>query len=261
MLKNKNIFPLLLTLLSILLNISLITSKEIKIYEGESFNQALQNAIESRKKLFIIFFARNCEYCGYSVRVLKERVVSHYENNDQISFGVVNLDRQSNFWIGYAFNVTQVPFIFLIEEGKMYRYKNQFEENDVIEFIEEEKNIEDALDIPEDVGIFKKITVFMANLVQRMSNFFIHHGFSETWSNILSFVLLIFFFINMIYLELRLLNFIKKLIELCKKRKSKEEKNEKKEIDDNKDKKEKEKSDKDNKDEIKNDEEIKPKKE
>ena len=216
--KNKNSF-LLITLFLFLIKISPITQKEIKIFEGESFKQELQNTIISNKKLFLIFFARNCDYCGYSVRVLKERIVQHYEDNNQILFGVINLDRQSNFWIGYQFNITQIPFIILIEGGKMYQYKNQFEELNVIEFIEEEKNVEDALDIPEDVGLNRKINFFMANLIQKVSNLFIRFGFSYKWSNYLSCILLLFILINLIYLEHKLLNWIRKVVQYLRYRK------------------------------------------
>ena len=227
MYKIQNFFLLLFTSLLFLLNISLIKSKEINIFEGEAFNQELQKTIESRKKLFIIFFAKNCDYCGYCVRVLKERIVQHYEDNNKISFGVINLDRQSNFWIGYKFNITQIPYIILIEEGKMYHFKEPFEETKVVQFIDEEKNIEDALDIPDDVGLSQKINFFMAGLIRQISDFFIKFGFNNNTSNILACVLLFVFLVLMIYLEHKLLNGIRKLIDYFGKRKKNKENNNK----------------------------------
>ena len=227
MYKIQNFFLLLFTLLLFLINISSIKSKEINIFEGEAFNQELQKTIESRKKLFIIFFAKNCDYCGYCVRVLKERIVQHYEDNNKISFGVINLDRQSNFWIGYKFNITQIPYIILIEEGKMYHFKEPFEEIKVVQFIDEEKNIEDALDIPDDVGLSQKINFFMAGLIRQISDFFIRFGFTNNTSNILACVLLFIFLVIMIYLEHKLINGIRKLIDYFGKRKKNKENNNK----------------------------------
>ena len=194
-----------------MLNISQVTTKEIKILEGDSFNQELQNIIQTESKLFLIFFARNCDYCGYSVRVLKERVIPHYDDDDQVSFGVVNLDRQSNFWIGLKFNITQIPFIILIENGKMYRFKKQFEESIVVQFIDEEKNLEDALDIPEDIGLYKKMNFFMAGIIQKISNMFIKFGFNNFLSNTFSIFLLGVFCVYLIHLEHKLLNWIRKI--------------------------------------------------
>ena len=239
MYKNKKFVLLLLTIFSFLLNFSPIRTKEIKIYEGETFDRELQETIEKNKKLFLIFFARHCDYCGYTVRVLKERVVSHYENDDQISFGVINLNRQSNFWVGYQFNITQIPFIILIEGRKMYRYKDQFEEMRVVQFINEEKNVEDALDIPEDVGISKKINFFMAGLIRQISGFFIKFGFSNTMSNAFSCISLVLVVVVMVYLETKLLNGIRKLTNFFTNRKNNKE-NDNKDINNEKENKEEE---------------------
>ena len=238
MYKNKNkFFFLLLTTITL---ISYIFSKEIKIYESDTFEQDLKNFIETKTKLFLIFFAKNCEYCGYSVRVLKELVVPHYENNDKISFGVINLDRKSNFWIGLKFNITHIPYILLIEDKKMYLFKDQFEERHVIDFINEEKNIEDAIDIPEDIGLYKKINFYMADIIQKTSDIFIKWGLSKFLSYTLSLILLILIFIYLVYLEHKLLNSVRQLISYCSKSKKKNDNH----IDDNKDNIEENKEDK-----------------
>ena len=256
MYKIKNNFLSLITFLLFLLKISLVTAKQIKILEGDLFNQELQNIIQSKSKLFLIFFARNCEYCGYSVRVLKERVVPHYEDDDEVSFGVVNLDRQSNFWIGLQFNITQIPYIILIENRKMYRFKEQFDESIVVQFINEEKNIEDAFDIPEDIGLYKKINFFMTGIIQKTSNIFNKLGFNNFWSNTFSIILLAIFFIYLVYLEHNLLNWIRKIVNFCLNRKKKKDNNIENDTNsdkkkDNIDEKKKEKKDEEPKEEIK----------
>ena len=238
MYKNKNKFFFLLLIIFTL--ISYIFSKEIKIYEGDTFEQDLKSFIETKTKLFLIFFAKNCEYCGYSIHVLKELIVPHYENDNKISFGVINLDRKSNFWIGLKFNITHIPYILLIEDKKMYLFKDQFEERHVIDFINEEKNIEDAIDIPEDIGLYKKINFYMADIIQKTSDIFIKWGLSKFWSYTLSFILLILVFIYLVYLEHKLLNSVRQLISYCSKSKKKNDNH----IDDNKDNIEENKEDK-----------------
>ena len=162
-----------------------------------------------------MFFAKNCDYCGYSIRILKERVITHYEDDDNILFGVI----------------------------KMYRYIDVFEEMKVVEFINEEKNVEDALDIPEDVGIIKKVNFFMASLIRNLSEFFGKFGFNNTWSNAFSCIVIILILVSFIYFEHKLLNSIRNGVNYLRnwkkdkkdKEENKKEKNEKiKEENDNK---------------------------
>ena len=178
--------------------------------------------------------------------------MQHYEEDNKISFGVINLDRQSNFWIGYKFNITQIPYILLIEEGKMYQFKEQFDEMKVVQFIDEEKNIEDALDIPEDVGLSKKISFFMAGLIRQTSDLFVKFGFNNNTSNYLACALLFIFLVAMIYLEHKLVNGIRNLIDYFKNWKKNGAKNNNEDIKDEK---------KNEEGEIKDNQENKPKKE
>ena len=100
--------------------------KEIMMLEGDSFDLALQNSIEAKSKLFIIFYINNCPYRPHSLKVLKEKIINNYEDEDEINFATVNLDRQSNVWLGVRFNIIRIPFIILIENKKMYHFlKNQ----------------------------------------------------------------------------------------------------------------------------------------
>ena len=60
----------------------------------------------------------------------EEQVIKNYEDEDEIEFGSVNLDKQSNVWLGVRFNITKIPFIILIENKRMYKYPEQlFEES------------------------------------------------------------------------------------------------------------------------------------
>ena len=208
----KNFSYLLIILFSSLINIS-FSENSIKLLEADAFDKVFQETIENNKKLFLIFFAKNCEYCIYSIKVLKENILPYYEENyDEISFGVVNLDRKTNMWIAYKFNITQIPFIILIENRKMYRFYDPFDEKHVIEFINSEKNVEDSLDIPEDIGFINKMNFFMANLIHKTSQFFQKFGISSDKSNILSLIVLGLCFLYFVYLEHKLLTFIRKIV-------------------------------------------------
>ena len=58
MYKVQNIFLLLFTSLLFLLNIISIKSKEIKIFEGEAFNQELEKTIKTKKKIIFNIFRK-----------------------------------------------------------------------------------------------------------------------------------------------------------------------------------------------------------
>ena len=146
----------------------------------------------------------------------------------------------------------------------MFRFRNQFEESNVIKFIDEEKIIEDSLDIPEEVGFFGKVNFFLANVIQKISSLFIKFGFSSFWSNIFTFILLIILFINMVYLEQKLLNLTKKMIDYFKnminKKINKREDNKANDNNQTKGKKENNKKYiKNDKEEIKENDQAKPK--
>ncbi len=213
--KTKFFFILLITFTFI----SYIFSKEIKIYEGDTFERDLKNFIQTKTKLFLIFFAKNCEYCGYSVRVLKELIVPHYENDDKISFGVINLDRKSNFWIGLKFNITHIPYIILIEDRKMYLFKEQFEENQVINFINEEKNIEDAFDIPKEITLFSKLKAAIDELSNKIEKVLGMYGINHKYGKIIAYLTIIIGISSFIYLENKLIDSCKNS---CMKKKKKE---------------------------------------
>jgi thioredoxin-related protein len=188
--------------------------KQIMIYEGDSFDTALQNSIEERKKLFVIFYINHCSYCAHSIKVLKEQVIKNYEDEDEIEFGSVNLDKQSNVWLGVRFNITKIPFIILIENKRMYKYPEQlFEESYVLNFINDEKNFEDSFDIPESVEWGTKLKIVLIEFTQKinenMQSILDKYKIGIQWNNTMTYILLALILIIFIFLESKLLMFIK----------------------------------------------------
>ena len=188
--------------------------KQIMIYEGDSFDTALQNSIKERKKLFVIFYINHCSYCAHSIKVLKEQVIKNYDDEDEIEFGSVNLDKQSNVWLGVRFNITKIPFIILIENKRMYKFREQlFEEPIVLKFINDEKNFEDSFDIPESVDWGTKFMIVFNEFTQKikeiMQSLLDKYKINIQWNNTLTYILLAFAIMILLFLEYKLLGFIK----------------------------------------------------
>ena len=231
MFSNKNFY---IFFIIIILLISSQSKKQIMLLDGDDLDSQINLSSKSNTKLFLIFYVEHCIYCSHALKILKEKIVKNFEDEDEISFGVINLDDQKNVWTGLRFNISRIPYVILIEKDKMYYYQNAFEENLVMKFINEEKNIEDALDIPDDVGLSQKINFFMAGLIRQISDFFIRFGFNNNTSNILACVLLFIFLVIMIYLEHKLINGIRKLIDYFGNRKKNKENNNKETLDEKK---------------------------
>lgn len=213
----KNVFILLIILILSIFQ-STNSKKEIMILDGDSFDAALQNSIESKSKLFIIFYINQCPYCMHSINVLKEKIVYNYEEEDEINFALVNLDKQSNVWLGVRFNITRIPFIVLIENKRMYQFQSQFEESVVLKFIEDEKVVEDSVDIPENIGVFNKANVIMRELTERirtsMQFLFDKYGIKINWNNTMTYILLFIILVIIIYFENKLITGIRKICNL-----------------------------------------------
>ena len=207
--KNPNILIIFFTLI-LLFSFSLST-KKVMILEGQQLDSQIKLASQSNYKLFVIFYVNNCEYCKMALKTLKTQVIKNFEDEDEISFGSINLDEQKNIWFGIRFNVTRIPYVILIENKKMYLYHKNFEAKEVIKFINEEKNIEDALDIPDEITFFTKFKAAMRELGGNIEKILEKFGVSKTYGLQIAYFLIIMGFISFIYLE-------NKLLDLCRRR-------------------------------------------
>lgn len=221
----KNLKYVLLIILEFDLFELISTEKKIIIIEGDYLDKAIQNAISSNYKLFLIFHVQKCQYCTHVLKVLKSQVIKNYEDDENIFFGSVNLDEQSNVWLGVRFNISKIPFIILIENKKMYHFESQFEESLVVKFINEEKNVEDGEEIPPAVTFNRKFSIAVEELTQTIQGYLNKYLGTKMWSNKMTYILLVILFIGVIYIESSIINKCKNLCKFNKKIK-KDDKNE-----------------------------------
>ena len=187
-------------------------TKKIMYLEGEQLDSQISLSVKTDSKLFLIFYVKNCQYCTHALQILKNKIVKNFEDEDEISFGSINLDEQKNVWQGLRFNVTRIPYIILIEKNKIYKYENTFEEKLVMDFINEEKNIEDAMDIPPKTTFFSKLKAAVNELSENVEKVLIMFGIKKEWSSKITYVVLFFGLASFIYLENKVIDFFRNLI-------------------------------------------------
>ena len=203
------------TLFSLILIFSLIISikskKPIMVLEGDQLDYVIKNASITNTKLFLIFYIPSCIYCKHALKVLNDNIKNNFDEKAPISFGIINLENQTNIWTGLRFNITRIPYIILIEKNKMYYYQNSFEEQSVMNFINEEKNIEDALDIPPPVGFLGKLNAAMKELNEKVETYFGKYGIKKEFSSKICYIIIVLGFISLFYIEYQLIEFCKSL--------------------------------------------------
>lgn len=223
----KNIFfNFTIIILLSLISLSQCT-KKIMLLEGDQLDYQIKNASKTNTTLFLIFYVNHCLYCSHALKVLKDNIIKNFKEEDKISFGIINLENQTNIWTGLRFNITRIPYIILVQNNKMYYYQNSFEENSVMKFITEEKNIEDALDIPPPVNFFGKLKAVMKELNEKIVTFFGQFGMEERFASKITYLIVVIGFISLIYIENQLIKFCKLIFSKKKQTKNKNKKDDK----------------------------------
>ncbi len=92
-------------------------------------------------KWLLFFTHSNCKKC-IPVYDLLNKTMKNYFNK---RIGFVYIDTIKCPWISNRFNVTYVPKIILLEENYMYLFHSNFNEKNIINFIDKKKPLETAL--------------------------------------------------------------------------------------------------------------------
>ena len=92
-------------------------------------------------KWLLFFTHSNCKKC-IPVYDLLNKTMKNYFNK---RIGFVYIDTIKCPWISNRFNVTYVPKIILLEDNYMYLFHSNFNEKNIINFIDKKKPLESAL--------------------------------------------------------------------------------------------------------------------
>ena len=200
------------------------SEKEIKKITGNELDTQIKLASKSNTKLFLVFYVNNCFYCSHALKILTEKVIKNFKEKDKVNFCIIDLDDQKNIWTGLRFNISKIPYVVLIYKNKMYHYQREFEENSVINFIKEEKNIEDALTIPPPSTFLDKLYVVNKQINENISLFFEKYGIRKEISNKISYLIIISCFFLFAYIEIKIISLCGNIFQKKKTNVKKEEK-------------------------------------
>ena len=235
----RSFYYFLTLLISLILQIN--SEKQITQLIGDEIDNQikLSSNPNSDSKLFLVFYVKHCIYCSHVLTVLKDQIIKNFEDEEEITFGIINLDNQNNVWSGLRFNITKIPYIILIEKNRMYYYQNSFDENSVMKFITGEKNEEDALNIPPAITFFIKFKAVMKELSQKVEVIFGKYGLKKEFAGKITYAFVFIGLIVFLYIESKIIFFCS---DLCNKKQKPKDKKEniikKEEIDNEKLKKE-----------------------
>ena len=94
---------------------------------------------------WLLFFTHpNCKKCAQVYDLLNKTMKNYF--NKRIGF--VYIDTIKCPWISNRFNVTYVPKIILLEDNLMYIFHSNYNEKNIMNFIDKKKPIESALPKP-----------------------------------------------------------------------------------------------------------------
>jgi len=152
----KNIFLLIFLFLPI------ITYDHWTQVTDETFNW--ETSYDNVK--WLLFFTHpNCKKCT-PVHVLLNKTMKNYFDK---RIGFIYIDTIKCPWISNRFNVTYVPKIILLEENQMYIFHSNYNEKNIMNFIDKKKPIESALSKPKGAKVKFIIKTFGRALLNKIN--------------------------------------------------------------------------------------------
>ena len=127
--------------------------EEIIELNDSNFDLTIQKGNNNR--WLIIFYLETCYHC-YRARIVLNRILElkEYKNINKIKFASVEVEKNSQ--CNDRFNVSQVPYIILVENGTMIEFDSYANEKNLIDFIET-----NYTNSTYDIKIFPKFNIFI----------------------------------------------------------------------------------------------------
>ena len=95
-------------------------------------------------KWLLFFTHEKCQKCIPVLKLLNSTMKKYIDKK----VGFIYIDTYKCPWISNRFNVSYVPKIILLEDNYMYNFHSNFNEKNIINFIDKKKPIETALPKP-----------------------------------------------------------------------------------------------------------------
>ena len=181
--------------------------------------------LNSQSKYLIVFHVLSCVFCQKTIQILENEVIPKYKNDKNINFGFINCDQ--NFWLTLRYNITQTPYIFLIENKRIYKFNEIPSLETFSKFIEKEKDFEDGEKIPEKMNIMEVIKIVGNGILDEttiyIQNFLKEWNFKIQWNKYYTGSLFVILITSLFFLESMVLKVITSL--LCGKKDKKKNQN------------------------------------
>ncbi len=181
--------------------------------------------INTQSKYLIVFHVLSCVFCQKTIQILENEVIPKYQYDKNINFGFINCDQ--NFWLTLRYNITQTPYIFLIENKRIYKFNEIPSFETFSKFIEKEKDFEDGEKIPEKMNIMEVIKIVGNGILDEttiyIQNFLKEWNFKIQWNKYYTGSLFVILITSLFFLESMVLKVITSL--LCGKKDKKKNQN------------------------------------
>ena len=185
--------------------------------------------LNSQSKYLIVFHVLSCVFCQKTIQILENEVIPKYQYDKNINFGFINCDQ--NFWLTLRYNITQTPYIFLIENKKLYKFNEIPSLETFSKFIEKEKDFEDGENIPDKMNLIEVIKIVGNGILDEITiyiqNFLNKWNFKFQWNKYYTGSLLVILITTLFFLESMVLKVIGSLLCGKKDNKKNQDKNEK----------------------------------
>ena len=163
---------------------------EIITLNDNNFNYFVKDGKDNR--WLIIFFIESCYHCNRALQILKNILYkNHFKSINNIKFG--KIDVSLNEKINFRFNISEVPYIALIDNSSMIELDLYPNEKNLLNFIE--SNIsqwENKFNIPKN-NLLKYYYISMdkslSNFVKNINDFLISRNINYSLNPII-FILL-----------------------------------------------------------------------
>ena len=152
----KNIFLLIFLFLPI------ITYDHWTQVTDETFNwETSYNNVK-----WLLFFTHpHCKKCTPVYDLLNKTMKNYFDKR----IGFIYIDTIKCPWISNRFNVSYVPKIILLEENQMYIFHSNYNEKNIMNFIDKKKPIESALSKPKGAKVKFIIKTFGRALLNKIN--------------------------------------------------------------------------------------------
>jgi len=165
--------------------------------------------IEGEKPWLLVFYMSGCPYCTKALSALEK--IRRHNIGLETRFGMI--DCNENIYSCYRFNVTRVPTIVIIDQGKMFLPEiKMISETSLYQFIKEEKSIDEAVEVPKTIGMLSLVFRSFEEAIRYMNDFFqyfvnTHLGMTFKWQTTYSIGILLILLALIIAIEVIVITF------------------------------------------------------